>query len=140
VALYLFDEGAGNRVRNAFGTTAPLIIPDHPAFQREVLDQPLINKYNRLSYVKDGVVNILGFVPFGFFLSLWMIKTGRWSRGTIILIAVGLGALVSLTIELIQVFIPVRDSSLMDLVCNTFGTLIGARVWVFAGSSKVIGI
>jgi glycopeptide antibiotics resistance protein len=140
VALYLFDEGAGNRVRNAFGTTAPLIIPDHPAFQREVLDQPLINKYNRLSYVKDGVVNILGFVPFGFFLSLWMIKTGRWSRGTIILIAVGLGALVSLTIELIQVFIPVRDSSLMDLVCNTFGTLIGARVWVFAGSSKVIRI
>jgi glycopeptide antibiotics resistance protein len=98
----------------------------------------LINKDDELAYVNDGVVNVLGFIPFGFFLTLWMIKTRQWSRGTIILIAVGLGALVSLTIELVQVFIPVRDSSLMDLMCNTFGTLIGAGVWLFAGRGKVI--
>jgi hypothetical protein len=138
VALYLFDEGAGNRVRNALGTTAPLVIPDHPAFPREVLGPPLINKYNRLSYVKDGAVNILGFIPFGFFLSLWMIKTRPWSRATIILIAVGLGTLVSLSIELVQVLIPVRDSSLMDLVCNTFGAGMGAGISLSVGRSEFI--
>jgi hypothetical protein len=131
-ALYLFDEGAGNRVRNVLGAEGPLTVPDHPTFQREVLGLPLINKYNKLSYVKDGVVNILGFVPFGFFLSLWMIKTRGWPRGTNIMIAVGLGGLVSLSIELVQVFIPVRDSSLMDLVCNTFGTVIGVGLSMFA--------
>jgi hypothetical protein len=135
-ALYLFEEGGGNRVRNALGPGPSLSIPEHPAFQREVLGPPLINKYNKFSYIKDGIVNLVGFVPLGLFLSLWLLKTRPWPMGSIILIAVGVGGLMSLTIELAQVFIPVRDSSLMDLMCNTFGTLVGAGISVFVGSSK----
>jgi hypothetical protein len=129
VALYLFNEGAGNRVQNALGATAPLMIPDHPAFQREILGRPLISKYNKISYIKDGVVNILGFIPFGLCVSLWIFKTGRWPKSQAILIAVGMGALLSSTIEIVQAFIPVRDSSLMDLICNTGGTVLGAGFW-----------
>lgn len=99
VALYLFDEGAGNRIQNGRGYTAPLMIPEHPAFQREVLGRPLINKYDKLSYLEDGIVNVLGFVPLGFCVFLWILKGGRRPRGQAVLTAVGVGVLVSLTIS-----------------------------------------
>jgi hypothetical protein len=132
-ALYLFDEGAGSRVHDASDAAAPLMIPAHPAFQKEVLVRPLIRDYSRLLYMKDTVVNILGFIPLGFFLSVSIMKKGRRSMmGRTILIAAAVGALVSMTIEIVQAFIPVRDSSLMDLICNTVGTVLGAGVgfWV----------
>lgn len=125
-ALYVFNEGTGTRVENALDDNAPLMIPEHPAFKKEVLGRPMFNKYYRASYARDGVINVLGFIPFGFCSCLWMVRTGRWTRGQVVLMAVALGALVSLTIELVQVLIPVRDSSAMDLACNTFGALTGA--------------
>jgi hypothetical protein len=142
-ALYLFREGEGNRVQNALSEALPLMIPDHPSFQRQVLGRPFFNKYNKVPLIKDAVINVIGFIPFGFFLCLWMANAGRLTNGQSILIVVGLGALLSLFIEFVQVFIPVRDSSLADLVCNTMGTGLGSGFWVvgsrfLADSSKLI--
>jgi VanZ family protein len=43
-------------------------------------------------------------------------------------ILVGFGF--SLVIELIQVYLPSRDSSLTDVICNTIGTIAGLILFI----------
>jgi VanZ family protein len=45
------------------------------------------------------------------------------------MITVLLGFVFSLAIELLQVYLPTRDSSLLDLICNVVGTLIGVIIF-----------
>jgi len=72
------------------------------------------------------IVNVLGFVPLGFLFAVWLEQTTRWRRWRGYAFAVLMGALISLGIEVTQAFIPARDSSMIDLLCNTGGTTIGA--------------
>lgn len=71
----------------------------------------------------DGIRNVLLFAGFG---AVWMVtaRTGRlrealW-RSTIY------GALLSITVETLQLFSPMRVSSTIDVATNTAGTLLGA--------------
>jgi len=72
----------------------------------------------------DVFVNIVVFVPLGFATALAL------SLGRRVAVAVGLaviyGALISFAIEALQAFLPMRYSSLTDLITNTAGTAIGA--------------
>ena len=67
----------------------------------------------------DAFANVLLFLPIGFLYQL----TGGSFRGAWLI-----GAGVSLSIELTQVFIPARTSSVLDLVCNSSGAFLGALV------------
>jgi VanZ family protein len=138
-ALYLFREGSGNRVQNALSAAVPLLIPDHPTYQRQVLDRPFINNYNKRYVIQDVGLNVIGFIPLGFFLCLWMVSTRRWPKGRTVLVVVALGAVLSLSIELVQVFMPARHSSMADLVCNTMGTIVGCGFWVVGSRFWVQG-
>jgi VanZ family protein len=82
------------------------------------------------------IVNVLGFVPFGFLLSIWREQTNRSSRWRSCLSAILVGALISLGIEVAQAFIPARDSSMIDLICNTAGAFLGAGFWVLVTGNK----
>ncbi len=64
----------------------------------------------------DFALNVLLFVPLGAALA-WAGERGRTALGT--------GALLSLGIEIAQLAIPGRDSSLSDVVSNTIGSLVG---------------
>ncbi len=75
----------------------------------------------------DAVVNLFGFVPWGFCVAAALAARGirpRWSP----LLAVGSGFAVSLAIELAQVALPTRTSSLTDLALNTAGTAVGVLI------------
>lgn len=74
----------------------------------------------------DLVMNVLMFVPFGFVYQLTRPRGAPpdWPRVVI------LGAILSGTIEVLQLFSPTRYTSLLDLATNTAGAAIGA--WLFA--------
>jgi hypothetical protein len=91
----------------------------------EALVPPWKDFTNDASYYADIAVNVIGFLPFGFFFSLFLlqgfIKTG-WK---IVVAVVTTGFFISLSIELLQVFIPGRSSQLSDVITDTFGTFAG---------------
>jgi len=61
--------------------------------------------------------NLILFIPFGISLAL---------AGVPLLRSVALGALLSFSVEFAQQWIPGRDPSVGDIVCNTISTAIGA--------------
>jgi hypothetical protein len=68
----------------------------------------------------DVVLNVLLFVPFALGVRLAGVPT---------LLVVAAGAVISLTVEWVQLtFIPGRDASLSDLTTNTLGSLIGGAL------------
>jgi glycopeptide antibiotics resistance protein len=83
---------------------------------------------NDASYYADIAVNVIGFLPFGFFFALFLLRGYTKPRWKIIAVVVATGFLISLLIELLQVLIPGRSSQLSDVITDTFGTLAGACV------------
>ena len=79
----------------------------------------------------DITVNILGFLPFGFFLSAWLRLVKNLPAPRAYGISILLGFCLSLAIELIQVYLPTRDSSLMDVFSNTMGTAAGVLLFKY---------
>jgi VanZ family protein len=76
--------------------------------------------------VFDVIANLAGYVPYGFFcvLALQPRLPGRAALGT----AVASGALLSLSLEAAQSFLPARIASNLDVLCNLCGTLAGAAL------------
>jgi len=133
-ALYLFNERAGSVVHNRARSGVDLHIPG----KYEVLDKIFLEPFWRefsmsQSYFESALKNIVGFIPFGFcvFPCLSAHKFKRATLATVIL-----GTLVSLTIEVLQAYLPTRDSGTTDLFTNTFGTYIG--VVAFRGVSPIL--
>lgn len=132
LARYDFTGSRGRWIHDASGSTNALFIPEVFARKKHILTRIDSAGYDW----RDIVVNVLGFVPYGFFLALWLARLGRSAGSMPLLLAVLAGGLVSLAIELIQVYLPMRDSSLADLVCNVAGSLagaLGARWWGRSG-------
>lgn len=124
--VYPFDEHNGAIVHDYAGAMPDLVIPErfrvlHPA----VLEFPA--KPNR-SDLMDSFVNVLGFIPFGFLVAMYLQEASNCTRGRAILTTIVLGGITSLAIELLQVYLPTRDSSLLDLINNVLGSALGAVI------------
>ncbi len=72
----------------------------------------------------DVGINVLGYAPLGFLLALALLRTGRerWA----VPLALLAGALLSLGMEFLQIYLPQRVPSNLDWLLNTLGTLCGA--------------
>jgi len=128
VALYLFNEGMGKVVHNQMGSGADLRIPEryfvlHAPFLRRPWDEFELS----WSYCEHILINIGGFVPLGFFFCAYFSSVRRLDRA--VLATIVFGGLVSFTIEVLQAFLPTRDSGMTDIVTNTLGTGIGAMLY-----------
>ena len=127
VVRYRFSEGRGTVCRGGGDPRHDLFIP--PVFRapaKRVLMPPWKVHAFDLSFWTDTAVNVLGFVPFGFAMCAWMRKDGGRKRMPVPFMVVLMGAGISLLIELLQVYLPTRDSSLTDSVNNILGTYIGS--------------
>ena len=131
VASYLFDEGSGSVAHNRLDSATDLLIPErffilHPQF----LENPRSEFRPDWNYWKNVGINIGGFIPLGFFFCAYLSTLRRMKQAVAITII--LGFVVSLAIEILQAFLPTRDSGMTDLVTNTFGTALGgmACVWI----------
>ena len=75
----------------------------------------------------DFFLNTLLFLPFGFLLRLLLEKyTKRYYLSFFITIITGL--FLTITIETLQSFLPIRYTSIIDVLSNTLGTIIGAMI------------
>jgi hypothetical protein len=87
----------------------------------------------------DSFLNVLLFVPFGFGLAALIFKKTK-SRIAAALIPYAAGALVSYTVELLQFYIPERDSGWQDIVTNSGGALVGAIVFIVVGRLLLVAV
>ena len=125
LALYLFNEKTGTLVKNHTGSVDLMIPATFTPLKRIILDSDWKNiKFNR-SIKKDIAINLFGFIPFGFFFLALLWKTAQVRKFRMSLLVTLTGGGLSLIIELIQVNLPSRSSSLLDLILNTLGTGVG---------------
>lgn len=126
--LYLFNQTGGRIIHAQNGRGPNLEIPPryvvfHERFLRPFWDEFEFSRH----YLKDVLINIAGFVPLGFFFFAFF--SSVWPRRRSALITVCCGAAVSITIEVLQAYLPTRDSGMTDIITNTLGTAIGAGLY-----------
>jgi VanZ family protein len=98
----------------------------------EAIHSGVLEAVRELSWARAGrsdrIANVLLYIPLGFCLMLWLSRRVR--RAAAVIISVAAGSLLSLAIEVAQVYISSRVPSLMDLTLNALGTLVGATAGV----------
>jgi hypothetical protein len=138
-ALYFFNEGKGSVVHNQVDSATDLLIPKRFfLLHQQFLESPWSEFRATWSYWKNVSINVDGFVPFGFFFC-WYFSSRRIGRARTV--TVFLGFVVSLTIEVLQSFLPTRDSGMTDILTNTAGTALGVMLfrWI-AAQPWLVGI
>jgi hypothetical protein len=126
LALYSFDEGQGDLARNSAGNDKHLVIPERFTFlETVVLEPPWIRFKFNIAFIFDFTINLLGFIPFGIMFTLFLRRIYRINGRRLFLVTLIIGGAMSLIIELLQVLMPQRHSSLMDLVLNMLGLCVG---------------
>jgi glycopeptide antibiotics resistance protein len=123
-ALYLFDEQAGDVVRDKARSGVDLYIPKSYEVMDKYFLEPFWTEFS-MSWSYWGAVlkNIVGLIPFGFCFYAYLVAVLPIKRAALVTVVLGTG--VSLTIEILQAFLPTRESGTTDLVTNTLGAWVG---------------
>ena len=103
----------------------------------QFLERPWDEFRQDWNYWKDIGINVAGFIPLGFFFFAYFSVQYERSKGAV-LVTVVLGFTVSLTIEVLQAFLPTRDSGMTDLITNTFGTAVGVLAFRYGAVQSVL--
>lgn len=97
------------------------------SWSAEFLTQPLPRYITRT----DVATNLLIYIPLGYGLAL-LLGQPRW-RNIAVIPTVLLGAIFSLAMESLQLLLPLRFASNLDIFLNSLGTLIGALLSLHHG-------
>ena len=127
-ALYLFDEHGGDIVHCAGRADLNLYIPKRFSLPYQPLLKPFWKEYEITpDYLATLLLNVIGFIPLGFFFyAYWRSAKPIKSAA---LVTVVFGFTVSLSIEILQSFLPTRNSGTTDLLTNTVGTFLGVKLY-----------
>lgn len=132
-ALYLFQEHGGNRIHSQVGPGPDLLIPEKYQIEDQAFLTPFWKEFDpSWGYWKNVIKNIGGFVPLGFFFCAYF-SLKPFSKRAALLTTI-LGALVSITIEVLQAYLPTRDSGMTDIITNTFGTWVGVMLYRYVAA------
>jgi VanZ like family/Concanavalin A-like lectin/glucanases superfamily len=127
IGLYTFDEGGGQIIHNHAKSGPDLYIPPFYGVGQRAVLKPFWKEYRPgWSYYKSIAINIIGFMPLGFFFRAYLERIGKINHSSLLTIALGFS--ISLAIEILQAYIPTRDSGMTDIITNTLGTTIGAKL------------
>lgn len=130
VANYSFPSQPGSLIRSTTSKGPDLLIPEkYRPFKYSILSPIWRDIAFTKSSIYDILLNILGFIPFGFIFA--MARWGKYQRlaSRDYLIIIFAAAALSLMIELAQVFLPTRHSQMIDVVCNTIGAFAGGYLF-----------
>ena len=127
---YTFATIDNQTVPNRANSLHALHVPEHfTPLARTLLVSFPIDELGSDWLWLDILINIIGFMPLGLCFAL-MLDQGQFSPwmhfGTVVAICF----LFSLAIEAAQAFLPNRDSSLLDLLCNTLGAGLAAARFI----------
>jgi Concanavalin A-like lectin/glucanases superfamily/VanZ like family len=137
IALYLFRERSGTLIRNEIQPGVDLRIPNHYTIRRRnVLLPPWKEFRPEWTYVRDVILNVLGFIPLGLILYPYFLLA-RGSRRPL-LMSYLTGAGLSLIIEILQSFLPMRGSGWTDVITNSAGTALGASLCYSSVAQSVL--
>jgi VanZ family protein len=137
IALYTFSERTGSVVHSQVRSGPDLEIPRRFLVVGQAFLMPPWDEFSPgWSYYKDLLINIAGFLPFGFVFCAYLSGHGRDRRALVRTILIG--AATSLTIEVLQAFIPTRQSGMTDLITNTLGTGLGAMLFQYRPMQELI--
>jgi VanZ family protein len=132
-ALYVFDEGEGRVVHNQIASEPDLRIPEHYFVLHKKFLEPFWREFRpNWVFARDVILNVVAFVPLGFLLYAYFSSVRALNRPR--LVAIILGGAVSLTIEILQAYLPTRESGTLDIITNTTGAAAGA---ILCGSHLV---
>jgi len=81
-----------------------------------------------LGILRERALNGLMMLPLGLLGATYALRKDRVSRALLFTALLGFGS--SLSVELLQCFLPYRTPSLSDLLLNTLGTLLGGVIAV----------
>lgn len=127
-----FNENG--EIHDASATSIPLTRPPigrflNPArLEYEPIAEIFKNQPN------DAFINLVGFFPMGFVSALFFCSVFRLRFGTLLLTSVITTCIISLTIELAQVYVAGRKSHLHDVILNSLGGILGYVI--FVGTAK----
>ncbi len=129
LALYPFDEGSGNSAASVKDASPALSIPPHTIAQVSTLfslPHKDMRKIHLLGFpLHDFLKNILFFLPFGLILALIVAQKYPLNSFALLLTVTAAGGLFSLTIELLQLFLPSRTAGIPDIISNMIGSGLG---------------
>jgi glycopeptide antibiotics resistance protein len=125
-ALFAFTEGRSREIHNAVVSGPDLKVPKmFEVPYKTFLNSPMNDFEATWSYVAHLFENIAGFVPLGFIVCGYL--TGAKGRRAILNTIIMAGAL-SFAIEVLQAYMPERESDITDIITNTIGASIGAML------------
>jgi hypothetical protein len=137
IALYPLHEGGGSVVHNQVSSATDLLIPKRFfILHKYFLERPWDEFRWDSAYLQDIVINVGGFIPFGFFFCAYFTTLRKMEHSAAISIAFGF--LVSLIIEISQGFLPTRNSGMTDLITNTLGTAVGVLLFRWKTAQAVL--
>jgi VanZ family protein len=117
-----------------YGSLFPLVDWRSPTQNLLVVWQQAMGQHLSRS---DLLTNILVYIPLGFLLcSVCSQRLGTFSK---VVLTVILGGMLSFAMEYIQLFLPARTSSPVDLILNVMSTIIGAISFCWLGKESSIG-
>jgi hypothetical protein len=134
--LFQLGDSTNGLVPNRGSLGAPLRIPESlPPLGRRALAGPVTFDPADGEMRRDVLVNFFGFLPLGIALA-WVLGFAGRRAAVTVLLATAAAFAASFFIELAQAWMPTRDSSLRDLLLNTAGAAMGARLALLRTSTS----
>jgi glycopeptide antibiotics resistance protein len=133
---FQFNDQTPGEIRNfGAGETGPLHVPEYFIPYRRASLMDLGDTWAPRPLWGDIALNVLAFVPLGVLLSFFLGKAFHPVKVVILVVLAGFG--LSLCIEMLQVYLPRRWSTFMDVATNSLGALVGSMSW-FLGVGRFL--